>query len=71
VHTAFVDGFLQKTYPGREAEMFEKLSKSQPIGRMGRPEEVANTALFLCSDEAAFMTGVDYPVDGGFLRLNT
>jgi NAD(P)-dependent dehydrogenase (short-subunit alcohol dehydrogenase family) len=71
VHTAFVDGFLQKNYPGREAEMFEKLSKSQPIGRMGRPEEVANTALFLCSDEAAFMTGVDYPVDGGFLRLNT
>lgn len=71
VHTAFVDGFLQKNYPGREAEVFEKLSKSQPIGRMGRPEEVANTALFLCSDEAAFITGADYPVDGGFLRLNT
>jgi NAD(P)-dependent dehydrogenase (short-subunit alcohol dehydrogenase family) len=71
VHTAFVDGFLQKNYPGREAEVFEKLSKSQPIGRMGRPEEIANTALFLCSDEAAFITGADYPVDGGFLRLNT
>jgi 2-keto-3-deoxy-L-fuconate dehydrogenase len=71
VHTAFVDGFLQKNYPGREAEVFEKLSRSQPIGRMGRPEEVANTALFLCSDEAAFITGADYPVDGGFLRLNT
>jgi NAD(P)-dependent dehydrogenase (short-subunit alcohol dehydrogenase family) len=71
VHTAFVDGFLQKNYPGREAEVFEKLSKSQPIGRMGRPEVIANTALFLCSDEAAFITGADYPVDGGFLRLNT
>lgn len=71
VHTAFVDGFLQKNYPGREAEVFEKLSRSQPIGRMGRPEEVASTALFLCSDEAAFITGADYPVDGGFLRLNT
>lgn len=71
VHTAFVDGFLQKNYPGREAEVFEKLSKSQPIGRMGRPEEVASAALFLCSDEAAFITGTDYPVDGGFLRLNT
>jgi NAD(P)-dependent dehydrogenase (short-subunit alcohol dehydrogenase family) len=71
VHTAFVDGFLQKNYPGREAEVFEKLSQSQPIGRMGKPEEVAYTALFLCSDEAAFITGADYPVDGGFLRLNT
>lgn len=71
VHTAFVDGFLARNYPGREAEVFEKLSKSQPIGRMGRPEEVASLALFLCSDEAGFITGCDYPVDGGFLRLNT
>ena len=71
VHTSFVDGFLAKTYPGREEEMFEKLSKSQPIGRMGRPDEMAAAALFLCSDEAAFITGTDYPVDGGFLRLNT
>ncbi len=71
VHTAFVDGFLARNYPGREAEMFEKLSKSQPIGRMGRPDEVASLALFLCSDEAGFITGCDYPVDGGFLRLNT
>jgi 2-keto-3-deoxy-L-fuconate dehydrogenase len=71
VHTAFVDGFLARNYPGREAEVFEKLSKSQPIGRMGRPEEVASLALFLCSEEAAFITGCDYPIDGGFLRLNT
>ncbi|MGB8193934.1 MAG: glucose 1-dehydrogenase [Chitinophagaceae bacterium] len=71
VHTPFVDGFIQKNYPGREAEMFEKLSRSQPIGRMARPEEVASLALYLCSDEASFITGCDYPIDGGFVKLNT
>lgn len=70
IHTPFVDGFLEKNYPGREAEMFEKLSKTQPIGRMGKPEEVADLALFLCSDEAAFITGTDFPIDGGFIKLN-
>ena len=70
VHTPFVDGFLQKNYPGREQEMFEKLAATQPIGRMAKPEEVANLALFLCSDEAAFITGSDYPIDGGFIRIN-
>jgi 2-keto-3-deoxy-L-fuconate dehydrogenase len=69
VHTPFVDGYLKKNYPGKEQEMFEKLSKSAPIGRMGKPEEVASLALFLCSDEAAFVTGVDYPLDGGFFNL--
>lgn len=69
VHTPFVDGYLQKNYPGREQEMFQKLSASQPIGRMGKPEEVASLALFLCSDEAAFITGADYPMDGGFFNL--
>jgi 2-keto-3-deoxy-L-fuconate dehydrogenase len=71
VHTPFVDGFISKNYPGKEKEMFEKLSASQPIGRMGMPEEVANLALFLCSEEAAFITGTDYPIDGGFIKLNT
>jgi NAD(P)-dependent dehydrogenase (short-subunit alcohol dehydrogenase family) len=71
VHTPFVDGFLAKTYPGREDEMFAKLSQSQPIGRMGKPEEIANLILYLCSDEASFITGSDYPIDGGFLRLNS
>ncbi|SFV35870.1 SDR family NAD(P)-dependent oxidoreductase [Thermoflavifilum thermophilum] len=70
VHTPFVDGFLQKNYPGREKEMFEKLSATQPIGRMARPEEVAWLALYLCSDEASFITGCDYPIDGGFIKLN-
>jgi 2-keto-3-deoxy-L-fuconate dehydrogenase len=69
VHTPFVDNFLKKSYAGREAEMFERLSKSQPIGRMAEPEEVAFLALFLCSDQASFITGVDYPLDGGFFNL--
>lgn len=70
VHTPFVDGFIAKNYPGKEDEIFEKLSKSQPIGRMGKPEEVAALALFLCSDQAGFITGTDYPIDGGFITLN-
>ena len=49
--------------------MFEKLSKAQPIGRMARPEEMAHAALFLCSDEAEFITGVGLPVDGGTLSI--
>lgn len=69
IHTPFVDGFIAKNYPGREAEMFEKLSKTQPIGRMGEPDEVAALALFLCSDEAGFITGSAYPVDGGTLTI--
>lgn len=70
IHTPFVDGFIAKNYAGQEAEIFEKLSKSQPIGRMGKPDEVAALALYLCSDEAGFVTGCDYPVDGGFITLN-
>ena len=70
VHTPFVDGFIAKNYPGKEQEMFEKLSKSQPIGRMGSVDEIATLALYLCSDEAGFITGNDYPIDGGFIKLN-
>ncbi|MEQ6122327.1 SDR family oxidoreductase [Reichenbachiella sp. MALMAid0571] len=70
VHTPFVDGFIAKNYPGQEKEMFEKLSKSQPIGRMGKPSEIAELALFLCSDKAGFITGTDYPIDGGFIKLS-
>jgi NAD(P)-dependent dehydrogenase (short-subunit alcohol dehydrogenase family) len=69
VHTPFVDAFLKEHYPGREKEMFAKLSQSQPIGRMGTPEEVASLALFLCSDAASFITGADIPLDGGFFNL--
>jgi NAD(P)-dependent dehydrogenase (short-subunit alcohol dehydrogenase family) len=50
--------------------MFERLSKVQPIGRMGTPDEIAYLALYLCSDEASFVTGCDYPIDGGFTKLS-
>lgn len=70
VHTPFVNDYLQKNYPGREKEMYDKLAATQPIGRMGEPEEVASLALFLCSDAAAFITGANYPLDGGFLNLH-
>lgn len=71
VHTPFVDSYLRKNYPGHELEMFQKLAHTQPNGRMAEPKEVAALALFLCSDEAAFITGTDYPIDGGFIRLNS
>ena len=71
VHTPFVDGYLAKNYPGQEAEMFAKLSATQPIGRMAKPVEIAYLALYLCSDEAGFVTGCDYPIDGGFINLNS
>lgn len=69
VHTPFVDDFVRKNYAGREEEMMKKLSESQPIGRMGTPEEVATLALYLCSDAASFITGADIPIDGGFFNL--
>lgn len=71
VHTPFVDGFIAKNYPDNQQEIFEKLSTSQPIGRMGKPEEIAALALYLCSDEAGFITGCDYLIDGGFTKINT
>jgi NAD(P)-dependent dehydrogenase (short-subunit alcohol dehydrogenase family) len=70
VHTPFVDDYLEKNYPGREKEMYEKLSQTQPIGRMAKPQEVADLVLYLCSDEASFITGTDFPIDGGFIKLN-
>ena len=70
VHTPFVEDYLKKNYPGREQEMYNKLAATQPIGRMGEPEEVASLALFLCSDAAAFITGTNYTLDGGFMNLH-
>lgn len=71
VHTPFVDNFLSKNYPGKEEGMFEKLSKTQPIGRMATPREIGSLILYLCSDEASFITGSDYNIDGGFIKLNS
>ena len=71
VHTPFVDGFIKKNYPGKESEMFDKLSNTQPIGRMGKPQEIADLALFLCSKESSFITGSNYGIDGGYVTLNS
>ena len=71
VHTPFVDGFIRENYPGQEKQMFENLSKTQPIGRMGTPQEIADLALYLSSDEASFITGSNFPIDGGFVKLKT
>ena len=65
VHTPFVDGYLKKNYPGKEAEVFAKLAAYQPLGRMAKPTEIAHLILYLASSEAAFVTGVAYPIDGG------
>jgi 2-keto-3-deoxy-L-fuconate dehydrogenase len=69
VHTPFVDGFLAKNYPGKEAEMFEKLAATQPIGRMGKPDEIAAMVYYLASDDATFITGSNFFIDGGFMGL--
>lgn len=69
VHTPFVDNYLAKTYPGNEAEMFAKLSAAQPIGRMAEPAEIAKLAVYMCSDEAGFVTGAAWDIDGGFMQI--
>ena len=71
VHTPFVDDYLKNHYSGREEEMFKALSSTQPIGRMGTPSEIAELAYFLSSDAASFITGSIFPIDGGFIKLNT
>ncbi len=71
VHTPFVDAYLDRYYPDNRDEVYDQLAKSQPIGRMGTPEEVAGLVAYLCSDEAAFVTGSNFPIDGGFITLNS
>lgn len=69
VHTPFVDRFLAENYPGSEDAMFATLAATQPIGRMAAPAEIAGLALYLCSDEAGFVTGANLPIDGGFTGI--
>jgi NAD(P)-dependent dehydrogenase (short-subunit alcohol dehydrogenase family) len=69
VHTPFVDGYLKNNFPNEIDQKFKELSNTQPIGRMGKPDEIANLALYLCSDEASFITGTDFPIDGGYIKL--
>jgi 2-keto-3-deoxy-L-fuconate dehydrogenase len=68
IRTPFVDGFVKKNYPGREAAVLQELSEYQPMRRMGSPDEVAYLALFLLADAASRVTGQAYPLDGGVLN---
>lgn len=69
VHTPFVDNYLKENYPGKEKEMFTQLEATQPIGRMAKPSEIAALATYICSDEASFVTGSAFDIDGGFTLL--
>jgi NAD(P)-dependent dehydrogenase (short-subunit alcohol dehydrogenase family) len=66
VHTPFVEGYLKRSFPGQEDAVRQTLHARQPIGRMGLPEEIAAAALYLASDEAAFVTGSALVIDGGW-----
>jgi len=69
VHTPFVDNYLRENYPGKEEEMFTQLEATQPIGRMAKPSEIASLATYICSEEASFVTGSAFDIDGGFTLL--
>jgi 2-keto-3-deoxy-L-fuconate dehydrogenase len=66
VHTPFVEGYLERSFPDKKDEMRQQLHARQPIGRMGRPDEIASAALYLASEEAAFVTGSALVIDGGW-----
>ena len=69
VHTPFVDNYLKENYPGKEEKMFTQLEATQPIGRMAKPSEIASLATYICSEEASFVTGSAFDIDGGFTLL--
>lgn len=66
VHTPFVEGYLERNFADKKDEMRQQLHARQPLGRMGRPDEIASAALYLASDEAAFVTGSTLVIDGGW-----
>jgi 2-keto-3-deoxy-L-fuconate dehydrogenase len=66
IDTPFVEGFLEKYHRDEKDKVREDLRQRQPIGRLGRPEEVADLALYLASDESGFMNGAALPIDGGW-----
>ena len=66
VETPFVEGYLEKFHKDNKEEVRVELRARQPIGRLGRPEEVASMVRYLASDEAAFITGSLFNIDGGW-----
>jgi 2-keto-3-deoxy-L-fuconate dehydrogenase len=66
VQTPFVEGYLEKYHAHEKDKVRAELNARQPIGRVGMPEEIASLVRYVCSDEAAFMTGALLPIDGGW-----
>ena len=62
IHTPMVDRFSGGTQEGLDA-----MAAMQPVGRLGQPSEIADAVVYLCSDQASFVTGIAMPVDGGFV----
>ena len=69
VHTPFVEGYLEKFHKLEKDEVRKQLHARQPVGRMGKPEEIAHLALYMCSDEAEYMQGAVVAIDGGWTAL--
>ncbi|MFL5760015.1 MAG: SDR family NAD(P)-dependent oxidoreductase [Thermomicrobiales bacterium] len=65
VESPFVESYLQRFHAGEVEETRKQLHARQPLGRMGRPDEIAPLALYLVSDEAAYVTGANMVIDGG------
>ena len=66
VDTPFVEGYLEKYHKHEKDQVREQLNQRQPVGRMGKPDEIAWLALYLCSDQAAFVNGSVVAIDGGW-----
>jgi 2-keto-3-deoxy-L-fuconate dehydrogenase len=66
IDTPFVEGFLEKYHKHEKEQVREGLRQRQPIGRLGRPGEVADLAVYLASEESGFMNGAALPIDGGW-----
>jgi len=69
VHTPFVEGYLEKFHKHEKDKVRAEVHARQPIGRMGKPEEIGHMILYLCSDEAEFVTGSTLTIDGGWTAL--
>lgn len=69
VETPFVEGYLEKFHKHEKDKVRAELHARQPVGRMGRPDEIANLVLYLCSNEAEFVTGSAITIDGGWTAM--
>jgi len=66
VETPFVEGYLEKFHSHNKEETRAELRARQPLGRLGQPHEIASMVRYLASDEAAFISGSMFTIDGGW-----